>query len=126
MSIVDGLKRLENEKIWKIGERTANKRNIKKGDFFLLYSSGDGNRDFVASGMLGSEYINDGSPLYGHVIFEDVTIFSKKVHLKSVLKNLDFIKNKDRYGSYLQSGIIRIGEKDFNEIIRKVKALNRS
>jgi len=126
MSIVDGLKRLENDKVWKIGERTANRKNIKKGDRALIYSSGEGNRDFVASGILGSEYMNDGRPIYGHAIFEEVTIFSNKVSLKSVLKNLDFVKNKDIYGSYFQSGIIRIGEKDYNTILKKAKALNRS
>jgi hypothetical protein len=125
-SIAAGLKRLEQDKVWKIGERTVNRKNIKNGDLVLIFSSGDGNRDFVASGKLGSDFRNNGPPIYGHVVFEEVTVFQKKVSLKSILKNLDFIKNKDRYGSYFQNGIIRIGEKDFKKITKKANVLNRA
>jgi hypothetical protein len=126
MSILDTIKKVGQEKTWRIGARTANKLKIQKGDNILVYTSGEGNREFIASAKLDSGYINEGRPNYGHVKLTEIKIFEKKIPLRSMINKLDFIKNKTRYGSHFQSGVITIGEKDYKKIVKKSLAQSQA
>ncbi len=46
-----------------------------------------------------------------------LTFFNKSIHIRDHIENLDFIKNKEKYGLYFQGGICKIDEKAHNYIV---------
>ena len=50
---------------------------------------------------------------------EEVSVLATPVEMREVIKELDFVKNKNNWGNYFQGGVRRISEEDFFVIIRK-------
>ena len=51
-----------------------------------------------------------------HVEFENINIFNKSLSIRDHINNLDFIKNKKKYGLYFQGGICKINKQSFEYI----------
>jgi predicted RNA-binding protein len=110
---------LIEEKIWKIGDRTRNKDEIKENDKIVFYIAGRDNGYFIAKSVISSEYINEGKNNIGFIKLSNITIFDKKVYIKPLIKRLIFIKNKQYYGLSLKNGIVKIDEASYKLIIKK-------
>ena len=54
-----------------------------------------------------------------HVEFKELRIFDKDIKIKDHINNLDFIKNKQKYGLYFQGGICKINQISYNYILNK-------
>lgn len=129
------------DKFWGIGERTPNRKRLKKGDMVTFYLGGREGQKFLGSCKLDSRPIlvsqlnekerkrlNRPSPFfdaeYG-VYLSDVEVWDEPRRIQSLLPNLDFIRDKERFWLFLQGGVRAISEDDYNAIVspttRKVK-----
>ena len=54
-----------------------------------------------------------------YVEFENMKIFDQEINIKDHMDNLNFIKNKDKYGLYFQGGICKINKKSYEYIVNK-------
>ena len=58
---------------------------------------------------------------YENLLFENITILKTPIHIKAIINQLEFIKNKTNFGVYLMGGVSKITENDFN-LIKKSKS----
>ena len=54
-----------------------------------------------------------------YVEFENMKIFDQEINIKDHMDNLNFIKNKDKYGLYFQGGICKINKESYEYIVNK-------
>jgi len=116
------LKKLVDEKRWKIGLKTPNRSKLRPGDKILFYASGEGKKEFVASGELDSEFLSNDNRIYGHVELKNILIFEKTVRIKPILDKFSSFKNNRYWGLFFQGGVRKISQKEYNLVIR----MNRS
>jgi hypothetical protein len=117
-----------NDKFWGLGERTPNRNSLKRGDKVLFYL-GSSEKLFAGSATLES----DGFALtpqqresfsHGHAFFTtdygvkltDVLIFPNPKFVSDLIPKLDFIENKEYWGSYFQGGVRKITLRDYTLI----------
>lgn len=117
-----------NAKQWALYKHTPHRSEVKSGDKLLIYLAGSKEMSFSAIAEANSivdskGYIGDGehalsnSP-YSMIILENSSWLPKKVNIKEILDNLEFIpKNNPRWGCVLQRGVKKISEKDYNFIV---------
>lgn len=118
-SVKDTLNKLIEENKWKIGLRTTNRLKLRRDDKTIFYVSGNERMYFIVSAIIDSEFIYDGDPIYGFVNLRNVKLFNKRVFIKPILDELNFIKKRKYWGLQFRSGIIPINEKDYNKIINE-------
>jgi len=116
-SMDDALREMQEEKKWKIGLRTPHRNQLMKGDKVVFYASGVGRKCFVASADLDSEFLYDNDPIFGHVLLSNISIYTNPIYIKPLLRKLNFIKNKNKWGVYFQGGIVSLNDKDYIKII---------
>lgn len=117
------------DKFWGLGERTPNRRAIRKGDKIVFYV-GIPNMVFAASAELGSDYFSLSEDekkrfAHGETIFEaDYGVLLDMIQkwdtprvVKELLPNLLFIDNKVNWGAYFQGGIRQLSEEDYRTIV---------
>ncbi len=103
---------------------------ISKGDEIVFYQTGEG--EFIARGIFTKEHFPEGKLIWpeekktGEVIYPyrlkvKVKKFKNRVDIDRVLYGLGFIKNKEKYGGYLRTSLIRIPQKDYEKIISASK-----
>ena len=115
--------------LWGIGNRTANRTSLEAGDKVVFYLTSPA-MAFAGTATISSTYLSDEER--DKLISEDVflsTKFGARFHeidqwkeprrIKPLLQHLDFIRNKQKWGTHLQGGIIRISEADYDQIIGK-------
>ena len=51
-----------------------------------------------------------------YLLFENIILFKAPIHIKAIINQLEFIKNKTNFGVYLMGGVSKITENDFNLI----------
>ena len=116
--------RMQDE-FWGIGEKTPNRKNLRKGDKVIFYV-GLPNMTFSGTTKLLTECknLNDnqlnkyshGLELYSEkqgVFLTDIDIWKNPKNVKDLVPHLSFIENKKYWFSYLQGGIRQIPEHDF-------------
>ena len=120
--------RIEDE-FWGLGEKTPNRKNVEQGDKIVFYV-GNPVKSFAASATLatgafklskeeqdslwhGTEFYR---PPYG-VRLKNIQVWGYRKPVADLLLTLDFIENKEFWGTYFQGGVRGIGEKDFERII---------
>jgi len=114
---------------WGIGERTPNRRNLKKADSVVFYL-GAPEKTFAGTAVLKTDcYVltDEQKESYGHgdafytsdygVELEDIDQWPTPVAVEFLLSNLDFIENEEYWFPYFQGGVRRISEKDFRTIV---------
>jgi predicted RNA-binding protein len=129
---VDGIKRVSGEEIyrflmknnvWGLHPRTANRANFKEGDHLIFYLGGQKvflGKAVVASipyidknGESDSWFLNEGTY---RVDIAEIEIWEPPKPILPLVKQLSFIKNPLHWGPYLQGGVRKIAEADFNII----------
>ena len=118
------------EKKYPLYKKTPFLNEIKKNDEVVFYLAGKGenSQSFVATAkILSIETIdnttvidpdNNNKIAIKYLNFDNINFFEKKINIKSILDNLNFIKNKKHYGVTLVGGVSKIKYEDF-KIINK-------
>ena len=92
---------------------------------FYIAGSGDKRQSFIGCAKIKSIIENkiiDIDPnqefkqVLFYVQFENLKIFKDEVTIKDHIGNLDFIKNKEKYGLYFQGGICKINKESYEYI----------
>ena len=118
------------ENKWPIYNKTPQLKNVKEGKNIVFYIAGDGEKrqSFIGSAKIKSIINNKNTAVDAnqefkqvlfHVEFKELKIFDKDIKIKDHINNLDFIKNKEKYGLYFQGGICKIDQQSFNYIQSK-------
>ena len=118
------------EKKYPLYKKTPFLNEIKKNDDVVFYLAGKGenSQSFVATAkILSIETINNTAVIdpdnnnkivIKYLNLDNINFFEKKINIKSILDNLNFIKNKKHYGVTLVGGVSKIKYEDF-KIINK-------
>tara|TARA_B100001245_G_C22777995_1_gene375796 strand:+ start:105 stop:539 length:435 start_codon:yes stop_codon:yes gene_type:complete len=118
------------EKKYPLYKKTPFLNEIKKNDDVVFYLAGKGenSQSFVATAkILSIETIdntavidpdNNNKIVIKYLNLDNINFFEKKINIKSILDNLNFIKNKKHYGVTLVGGVSKIKYEDF-KIINK-------
>jgi len=113
---------------WGLGEKTPNRRALQAGDKVVFYM-GTPYKAFAASAVLASASFKQSAAqqdemshgtnffraLYG-VRLEQTTIWKQPRRVEDLLSALNFIENKEYWGSYFQGGVRELRERDFKVI----------
>ena len=121
--------RIEENK-WPIYNKTPQLQNVKEGKNVLFYIAGAGDKrqSFIGCAKIKNiieNKVTDIDPnqefkqVLFYVQFEDLKIFKEEITIKAHIDNLDFIKNKEKYGLYFQGGICKINRESYEYIINK-------
>lgn len=130
---------LMKNRVWGLGEKTTYRKYIKKGDRVIFYC-GRGSKSF-SHAFLGTATIASDptlNPKRDHIVVYDYNIatFPYELKLSNVIMwdypkpikpmigRLSIIKKPDRWGTYLQGGILRINEEDYNFIIKSENTID--
>lgn len=119
-----------SERKWPIYFRTKYGKEIKIGDELVFYIAGTNynSQHLVANSLVESidiinevivdpdKEINYGNEIFRYLILKNVEIFKKPLNIKTILNDLIFIKNKEKYGANLVGGVKKINYDDFIKI----------
>jgi len=121
---------LINDNIWGIGNNTPNRKNIQKEDQVLFYKTQPNGRKFIGKAILNSSTIPfNGDLKYSEdsniivkgwdnlVLLKEIEVFEEPILIEPLFDFLDFIKDKSKWGTYLQGGVVKITKKDFETIL---------
>ena len=132
-------KTLIKKGVWGLGERTPNRKNIEEGDKIIFYcggGSGAFSYTFVGTASVKEapklkpdreEFIVSGENIANYpyeVKLKNIKIWSHPKPIKHFRDKLSIIKNSDRWGIYLQGGIIRLSKEDYRLICMEEKFLD--
>ena len=119
-----------NDLFWGLGEKTPNRRALKKGDRVVFYV-GLPQKVFAATATLASDsfQLSDKQKVeFGHgkkfylsdygVMLSDTQVWNTRRFVEDLIPNLKFIENKENWYVYFQGGVRQITEIDFRTIIQ--------
>ena len=124
---VDILKRRLDEKKYPLYKKTPFHKDVKKDDGVVFYVAGRKNKsqNFIGYSLIKSVEIPNETlidpdknkyVLEKYLLFENIILFKTPIHIKAIINQLEFIKNKTNFGVYLMGGVSKITENDFNLI----------
>ena len=124
---VDILKRRLDEKKYPLYKKTPFHKDVKKDDGVVFYVAGRKNKsqNFIGYSLIKSVEIPNETlidpdknkyVLEKYLLFENIILFKTPIHIKAIINQLEFIKNKTNFGVYLMGGVSKITEGDFNLI----------
>lgn len=124
---VDILKRRLDEKKYPLYKKTPFHKDVKKDDGVVFYVAGRKNKsqNFIGYSLIKSVEIPNETlidpdknkyVLEKYLLFENIILFKAPIHIKAIINQLEFIKNKTNFGVYLMGGVSKISESDFNLI----------
>ena len=124
---VDILKRRLDEKKYPLYKKTPFHKDVKKDDGVVFYVAGRKNKsqNFIGYSLIKSVEIPNETlidpdknkyVLEKYLLFENIILFKVPIHIKAIINQLEFIKNKTNFGVYLMGGVSKITENDFNLI----------
>ena len=117
---------------WPLNLRTPHQRDLKSGDRIVFYVSGSRESDRTAfigtAEVLGSRLATDRTDpklparFLARAVLYDVPIgnlrlVSEAVSARPLVGRLEFVKNKEKWGTYFQGGVRRIPQSDFDLIV---------
>jgi hypothetical protein len=118
-----------SDKFWGLGEKTPNRRSLRRGDRIVFYVGWPG-MWFAATAALASDSFSlseEQKDVYGHgktfyradygVQLEDIELFDSPRLVKELLPSLKFIENKENWYTYFQGGVRQLSEDDFLTIV---------
>ena len=120
-------KRIE-EKKYPLYPRTPNLNEIKDDDEVMFYIAGAGKerQSFVGQAIIQKvetpkEFLvdpdKDNYEVIKYLWFKKIKFIETSKNIQSIIDKLDFVKNKNNYGTYLMGGVKKLTQKDFNLII---------
>ncbi|MFN0159303.1 MAG: endonuclease NucS domain-containing protein [Bacteroidota bacterium] len=117
-----------NDHFWGLGEKTPNRRSLKKGDRIVFYV-GLPRKEFSASATLASDSFQlnaDQKEKLGHgktfyrseygVFLSDIQVWKAPHRVEDLVPGLKFIENKESWFAYFQGGVRQVSEDDFRTI----------
>ena len=120
---------LRVDKVWGIGDKTPNRKNLSPGDKVAFYLAGSEGQKFLGTGTLNSsckpfkknpaysEPTNVIVREWGNIVtFDDFDAFDQPKSLQDLAGELDFIVKKEIAPNYFQSGVRSITKSDFDVI----------
>lgn len=124
---IDILKRRIDEKKYPLYKKTPFLNDIKKNDEVVFYVAGRKNKsqNFIAFSVIQSVEIPNETlidpdknkyVLEKYLLFENISLLKTPIHIKAIINQLEFIKNKTNFGVYLMGGVSKITANDFNLI----------
>lgn len=121
----DIFKQRASDKFWGLGERTSNRRSLRRGDRVVFYV-GWPLMIFAATATLASNSFSlsdKQKDMYGHgrtfyradygVQLENIEVFDNRRLVKELVPSLKFIENKENWNTYFQGGVRQLSEDDF-------------
>jgi len=121
------------DSFWGLAERTPNRGNLQAGDRIVFYL-GVPERVFAGTAIAATpsfelsqperERISHGNPLFDteHGIkLSDIVTWETPKLVPDLLDELDFIENKEYWGSYFQGGVRGITDKDYAVIVAGIQ-----
>lgn len=126
-TIQEMISRIKQSGIWPIGKNTRFRNQISRGDKLLLYQAGEPVKAFVGNAELHSDIQSTEGQIYPYYVrVGNVQLWDNCLYVKDIVNDLSFVRDKSHYGAYLQGGIARIPEEDYNAVLAKVKRRSRS
>lgn len=117
---------------WGLGERTANRRNVRKGDAVVFYIARPESA-FGGTARLSSDSFtltSDQQEQYGHdsdfftadygVLLDNIVTWETSRAVAALAHELELIENPEQWWAYLQGGIRQISEADYAKILSGV------
>jgi len=105
-------------KKWPLFQRSQNRTALREGDHVVFYKAGKDGLAFIGSAKIASRATNVTGLLYS-VDLMDIETWGKPVSIKDILESLEFIAKPQIWGSYMQGGIRKINEADFQLILSR-------
>jgi predicted RNA-binding protein len=112
------LERIKTKR-WDLYKRTSHRLNIRKEDKILFYLARYPRRKFVANAVLSSKVREEDEEF--SVGLNKIKIWKRQIPIRPLIESLEFIKNKNKWGGYMQGGIVKITKKDFDKILKTEK-----
>lgn len=123
------------DKFWGIGEKTPNRKRLGMGDRVVFYQAGPEGGFFkgncnLASSLYAPEAerrveLGHSEPALATIQGVDLTnveVWDEPHILNTdLIRKLEFISNKERYGTHFQGGVIALSEDDFDTIVNPAK-----
>ena len=120
------------DQFWGLGERTSYRRTLQKGDAVVFYL-GTPFKCFAGTASLRTECFSlrpDEKEKFAHgstfyrtdygVLLENVAVWQQRKPIENLVAVLDFIENKEFWGTYLQGGVRQLTESDFRKITLEI------
>jgi len=125
----DIFRQRQKDEFWGLGEKTPNRRNLRRGDRVVFYV-GWPLMIFAGTATLDSDYFSlseeekdrysQGDEFYRSdygVRLTNIEVFEDQRFVKELVPSLKFIENKENWNTYFQGGIRQLSEDDFLTII---------
>ena len=117
------------DEFWGLGEKTPNRRNLKKGDGVVFYM-GLPRKEFVAHATLASdsfELSQRDKEKFAHetdfywsdfgVLLLDPSVWETPTPADRLVPELQFIENKEYWYAYFQGGVRELSDHDYTLIL---------
>ena len=112
-------KRRLDEKRWPIYLYTIYRKKIHANDLVVFYKAGAGGQKIIGKATTASAIVPVDGKIDFYVELKDVKPCKRHVSMHPLVEKLDFIKNKEFWGRYMQGGVKPISEKDYETIVSK-------
>lgn len=118
--------RLRKNGKWYIGNRTQNRKRIKKGDRVIFYQTGEEGLRFVGNAVIESSLQQpEKCDLFSFVIMSEIKLWEKEIDVREVETRLSFQKSETPLQYYFQMAIRRITEQDYYSMMRESKQISQ-
>ena len=119
------------KKVWPLYQRTPFRNKISENDKCLIYISGSSGvftQHFISNANIKGlkisgidklnedEYMTYGVPSM-YLNLENIAIYKNPINIRDYVNKLAFIGNKDNWGVYMQGGVRKISNEDYNLLI---------
>ena len=112
-----------SHRLWGIGNRTANRNSLETGDKVVFYLTSPA-KTFAGTATISTTDLTDEEyeRLKTEEVFlntefgarlEQIIVWEEPKSIEPLVPQLEFITNKQKWGTNLQGGIIRISEEDY-------------
>ena len=102
--------------MWPIGKKTPNRKKLSKGDRVLFYQGGEHGGKIIGSAELASDLTQDEGHVYDFVMIRSIEFWKKPVEIRTIMKEMSFVKNVKHWGLYFRGGVVRISSGDYKLI----------
>jgi len=104
------------KKEWPLFNRTPMRKSIRADDRVVFYKAGEDGQRFLGKARLSSDPIKLGDFLY-KVKLSDIDLWKNGAKISNLLESLELIPNPTNWSSYLQGGVKKLTDGDFELIV---------
>ena len=116
-SLQDFLARAKKKR-WPIDSTSRHRHRLDVKDTVVFYLSTDQDRRVMGTTRVASKLLEDKAKDF-FIKISDADLWKEPANMEDMVYSLEFILNKKRWTSYLQSqgGVVWLNDNDFNTII---------